>query len=103
FLDAADRAGIQVYRYQSGFTHQKVVLIDDTVAAVGTANLDNRSLRLNFEVMAVVADSGFAQQVARMLEMDLQHSRRTSAADLRARGPAFRWAVRAARLFDPIL
>ena len=56
-----------------------------------------------FEVMAVVADSGFAQQVARMLEMDLQHSRRTSAADLRARGPAFRWAVRAARLFDPIL
>ena len=103
FLDAADRAGIQVYRYQSGFTHQKVVLIDDTVAAVGTANLDNRSLRLNFEVMAVVADSGFAQQVARMLEMDLQHSRRTSAADLRARSPAFRWAVRAARLFDPIL
>ncbi|MBK8535445.1 MAG: cardiolipin synthase [Candidatus Competibacteraceae bacterium] len=103
FLDAADRTGIQIYRYQKGFLHQKVVLVDDEVAAVGTANLDNRSLRLNFEVMAVVVDRGFASQVAAMLAHDFQQSRRTSAADLRSRGWIFRWAVRAARLFDPIL
>jgi len=103
FLDGADRTGIQLYRYQDGFLHQKVVLVDDEVAAVGTANLDNRSLRLNFEVMAVVVDRTFAGQVAAMLERDFQQARRTSAADLRDRSWPFRWAVRAARLFDPIL
>lgn len=103
FLDAADRTGIQIYRYQSGFLHQKVVLVDDEVAAVGTANLDNRSLRLNFEVMALAVDRTFAGQVAAMLERDFQQARRTSAADLRDRSWFFRWAVRAARLFDPIL
>ena len=103
FLDAADRTGIQLYRYQAGFLHQKVVLVDDEVAAVGTANLDNRSLRLNFEVMAVAVDRTFAGQVAAMLERDFQQARRTSAADLRNRNWLFRWAVRAARLFDPIL
>jgi cardiolipin synthase len=103
FLDAADRTGIQIYRYQNGFLHQKVVLVDDEIAAVGTANLDNRSLRLNFEVMAVAVDRTFAGQVAAMLERDFQQARRASAADLRDRSWPFRWAVRAARLFDPIL
>ena len=103
FLEGADRTGIQIYRYQSGFLHQKVVLVDDEVAAVGTANLDNRSLRLNFEVMAVGVDRMFAGQVESMLERDFQQARRTSAADLRDRSGFFQWAVRAARLFDPIL
>ena len=103
FLDAADRTGIQIYRYQNGFLHQKVVLVDDEVAAVGTANLDNRSLRLNFEVMLVAVDRTFAGQVAAMLERDFLQARRASAADLQTRSWLFRWAVRAARLFDPIL
>ena len=44
-----------------------------------------------------------AAQVAAMLEHDFQQARRTSVADLRDRSWPFRWAVRAARLFDPIL
>lgn len=103
FLETADRTGIQVYRYQNGFLHQKVLLVDNTLAVVGTANLDNRSLRLNFEVMAVVAEGTFARQVEAMLLRDFQQSKRTSAADLRNQNQAFQWAVRAARLFDPIL
>jgi len=62
-----------------------------------------RSLRLNFEITAIVADPGFAAQVQAMLEEDFRHARRTGAADLRARSRPFRWAVRAARLLDPIL
>jgi len=54
-------------------------------------------------VMAVVVDQTFAGQVAAMLERDFRQAKRTSAADLRARGRVFRWMVRAARLFDPIL
>jgi len=103
FLEAAERTGIQVYRYQDGFLHQKVVLVDEEVAGVGSANLDNRSLRLNFEITAILVDRGFAAAVHAMLEEDFRHARRTSAAALRERGPAFRWAVQAARLLDPIL
>jgi cardiolipin synthase len=50
-----------------------------------------------------VADRTFARQAATMLERDFQQARRISAADLRGRGWLFRWAVWAARLFDPIL
>jgi cardiolipin synthase A/B len=103
FLPTAERTGIRVFRYQDGFLHQKVVLIDDAVAAIGSANLDTRSLRLNFEITAVTADPALAGQVAAMLEADFGRARPAVAADLRDRGPAFRWAVRAARLLDPIL
>ncbi len=103
FLADMDRAGIQVYRYQNGFPHQKVLLVDDDLASVGSANLDNRSLRLNFEITALAADLDFAARVAAMLEQDFRQASRTGAADLTRRGPVFRWAVRAARLLDPIL
>jgi cardiolipin synthase len=103
FLAAADRTGIQIYRYQDGFLHQKVVLVDDEVATIGSANLDNRSLRLNFEITAIVVDRGLAAEVQAMLEEDFRRARRASAADLAERSRAFRWAVRAARLLDPIL
>ncbi|MGH8320341.1 MAG: cardiolipin synthase, partial [Gammaproteobacteria bacterium] len=50
YAHEAVSAGIKVYRYQPGFLHQKVLLIDEDAAAVGSANLDNRSFRLNFEL-----------------------------------------------------
>ena len=51
--------------------HQKVVLVDDDLVAIGSANLDNRSFRLNFETMAVVSDPGLAETVEAMLSADL--------------------------------
>ncbi|HZU34500.1 MAG TPA: cardiolipin synthase, partial [Gemmataceae bacterium] len=42
--------GVKVYQYTKGMMHSKIVLVDDDWASVGTANLDNRSLHLNFEV-----------------------------------------------------
>ncbi len=86
FLEAAKRTGIQVYRYQDGFLHQKVVLVDEEVAGVGSANLDNRSLRLNFESTAILVDRGFAAAVHAMLEEDFRRARRTSVVALRERG-----------------
>ena len=53
-------SGIAIHRYQGGFLHSKHFVIDDRLAGVGTANLDNRSFRLNFEVAAVVADEALA-------------------------------------------
>jgi cardiolipin synthase len=66
-------SGVRLFRYKGRFMHHKVVLIDDDLAAVGTVNLDYRSLYLNFEETAVVADQQFARGVEAMLDDDLAH------------------------------
>ncbi|MBX7243960.1 MAG: cardiolipin synthase [Candidatus Sumerlaeaceae bacterium] len=103
YLPDTDRAGIKVLRYRKGFMHQKVMVIDDDAAAIGTANLDNRSLRLNFEVTAFVVDREFAAEAAAMMERDFELCRATGAGEYDDRSFWYRVMVRTARLFDPIL
>ena len=67
--------GVKLFRYHRGFLHQKVMLIDERLAAVGTANLDNRSFRLNFEITAFSTDRLFVDEVTRMLTADFHHAR----------------------------
>ena len=95
-------AGIEIYRYQAGFLHQKVFLIDDVVAGVGTANLDNRSFRLNFEITAIFADREVAARVERMLAADFAQARRMTREELRSKPFWFKAAARAATLAAPI-
>ena len=95
-------AGIGVYRYLPGFLHQKVVLVDDELAAIGSANLDNRSLRLNFEVMLVTVDRTFASSVEKMLSADFAQARRLTLDDARVRFIQRLW-MRLTGLFAPIL
>ncbi|MGH8398000.1 MAG: cardiolipin synthase [Gammaproteobacteria bacterium] len=96
-------AGIKVYRYQSGFLHEKVLLIDDDAAAVGSANLDNRSFRLNFELIVLTVDTGFAAQIASMLKTDFAQSRRVELEEYTDASILHRVLMGVARLFDPIL
>lgn len=95
--------GIRFYSYEPGFLHQKVMLIDDDIAAVGTHNFDNRSFRLNFEVMAVIVDHDFAREMAAMFEGDFAHAKRLDPNELDRR-PIWWWlGVRLARLASPVL
>jgi cardiolipin synthase A/B len=103
FLRAAERAGIKTLLYQDGFLHQKVMLIDDALSSVGSANLDNRSMRLNFELTTLVVNEPFAAKVEAMLKRDFSRARPVTAAEIDAKGWPYRFAVRAARLFSPIL
>ncbi|OAJ59296.1 cardiolipin synthase [Paraburkholderia ginsengiterrae] len=97
------RAGIRIFRYQPGFLHQKVVLIDSAAAAIGSANLDNRSFRLNFEIMVLTVDRGFAQEVETMLLNDFAESREIDRTEYRQAGAVRRVLMHVARLFSPIL
>jgi cardiolipin synthase len=94
--------GVKIYRYQPGFLHQKVLLVDDQVGVVGTANLDNRSFRLNFEITMAAVDRGFAGEVEAMLREDLAHSKEVPATDLESRGVLFRFLVNLSRLAAPV-
>ncbi|SMG07906.1 cardiolipin synthase [Paraburkholderia susongensis] len=97
------RAGIRIFRYQPGFLHQKVVLIDSAAAAIGSANLDNRSFRLNFEIMVLTVDRGFALEVETMLLNDFAESREIDRNEYRQASALRRMLMHVARLFAPIL
>ncbi len=96
-------AGVKVYRYQGGFMHQKVLLMDQRTSGVGTANFDNRSFRLNFEITLLVDDEAFASKVSDMLEADIQHSMEVSMKDFEDKPFWFPLAMGIARLMSPVL
>jgi cardiolipin synthase len=102
YLESAEAVGVKFYRYQSGFLHQKVMLVDEDLASVGSVNFDNRSMLLNFELTAFFADTAFAAQTAAMFETDFANCERATPGDLQKRGLFFRFAVRISRLFSPI-
>jgi cardiolipin synthase len=93
--------GVKLYRYMPGFMHQKVTLADRT-AAVGTANLDNRSFRINFEITAVVIDDEFAARVEAMFHRDFERCHRVSQHEFDRRSWGFRLLARLSRLLAPI-
>ena len=103
YLWDMDQAGVKMYRYGDGFLHQKVMLVDDQLASVGTSNLDNRSLRLNFELSILVLNKEFCRDLEKMLEEDFRNCRRIDGRDYSEKKLPFRVAVRIARLMAPIL
>ena len=84
------REGVSFDRYRGG------------KAAIGTANFDNRSFRLNFEITAVIAEPDFAADVERMFEADFARSRLMEPGELEQKSFWFKLGVRVARLTSPI-
>lgn len=103
YFDEMRRAGITMMRYRDGFMHQKVVLVDDAFASVGSVNLDNRSCRLNFEATAVVFDAGFTRDVEAMLETDFSGSYVYVTPLEQAPSLLVRYGAPVARLLAPLL
>jgi len=102
YFDQSIPYGVRIFRYRRGFLHQKVMLVDHRLAAVGSANLDNRSFRLNFEITGFSPDPAFVDEVARMLEADFEASVEARVKDFSAKPFLFRAACRIARLMAPI-
>jgi cardiolipin synthase len=96
-------AGVQILEYEPGIVHAKTLVADAQVALVGSANMDLRSFRLNFEVHALVHDATTALRLREAFEKDAAKSRRVEPLDWQAR----RWTLRvkegAARLVSPLL
>ncbi|RAH96567.1 cardiolipin synthase [Acuticoccus sediminis] len=103
YADEILRAGVKLYRYKDGFMHQKVVLVDDTVSAIGTVNFDNRSLHLNFENTVLIFERRFAAETAAMLEADFARSHLVNDEGYAAFSPVVRALAPATRLLAPLL
>ncbi|MDX3907709.1 MAG: cardiolipin synthase [Pigmentiphaga sp.] len=91
YFDELLEAGVKIWEYEDRMLHSKTLLVDDTYSFIGTANFDNRSFELNFEVMALVYGETMARHLGRQFELDLRHA---------ARVPKGQQASFARRLFD---
>jgi len=97
------RAGVQVYQYAKGMMHAKVMLIDDEIASVGTANLDNRSMHLNFEVNCLIYTADAVRRLEASFHRDFADSVQLDYRVYANRPFAGRLLENACRLLSPIL
>ncbi len=95
--------GVRVYYQPPPFVHSKLLLVDDEYAMVGSANLDQRSLRLNFELNVEVFDAALVAELARHCDTVRERSREVTLADVDGRRLVTRVIDGAAWLFSPYL
>jgi cardiolipin synthase len=95
--------GIKIYEQQPPFVHTKLFQVDDCWTLIGSANLDTRSLRLNFELNMSVYDLSFAATISRYFDRALGRSRAIALAQIDGRPLPVRLRDGAARLFSPYL
>jgi cardiolipin synthase len=96
-------AGVKVYQYTKGMIHSKVVLVDGCWASVGTANLDNRSLYLNFEVNCMIYSPDVVAELEAQFERDLEDAIRLEPGVYARRPYPGRLLENACRLMSPVL
>ncbi|WIV20108.1 cardiolipin synthase [Paenibacillus polygoni] len=102
-LEELMEAGVTFYRYQKGFVHAKVVIVDQLLAAVGSANLDMRSFYSNFELTAVMYSRRALDQLTADFEHDLQNSKQIELSEFKQRSRASKCAEVVCRLLSPLL
>ena len=101
YCESLGKAGAQIHEYGPPMIHAKMLLIDDTVGVIGTANMDNRSFRLNFEVAAAFYDRQTIARMAGRFEEDRARSRPFAP---RQRGQRLATVLESlARLASPVL
>ncbi|ALC87653.1 MULTISPECIES: cardiolipin synthase [Bacillaceae] len=97
------KAGAKVYIYENGFLHTKMIVIDDEASTVGTANIDVRSFKLNFEVNAFIYDRETSHALAELFEEDMKLSTPLTMELYEERTRMIKFKESLARLLSPIL
>jgi cardiolipin synthase len=103
FYEDLLEAGVQIYEYGPGMIHAKTMVVDGSVALVGSANMDLRSFRLNFEVHAVVRDKATAEKLEGCFTQDLSASTRLDLRSFQRRTRPRKVLEGAARLLSPLM
>ncbi|MBA3544942.1 MAG: cardiolipin synthase [Nannocystis sp.] len=103
YYDECLEAGCRIYEYLPGMLHAKYLLVDHTVAAIGSANMDVRSFYINYEVTAMLYDRGVTEQTAEVFRGQLAHALEVRR-EMRRRLPlAQRLGEAFARMLSPLL
>lgn len=97
------RAGVRIHEYRQSMLHAKTMVVDGAWGIVGSANLDVRSFRLNFEAGAIVCDADFARGLEERFLADLGEAVEVTPQTVGRRPPLARLKQGAARLLSPLL
>lgn len=97
------RANIRVYFYETGFIHAKVMLIDDHLSVVGSANFDYRSFFHNFEISALIYDQDVNHELRLQFQKDKRQSRPIKLKQWRKRSNGDKMKESIARLLSPLI
>ncbi|MDA7025416.1 cardiolipin synthase [Bacillus sp. CLL-7-23] len=97
------KAGASVFIYDNGFIHSKTIIVDEEIASVGTANIDMRSFKLNFEVNAFLYDENISKKLVLSFEKDLEVSRELTYEEYQNRKRRIRFKEAISILLSPIL
>ncbi|MCK4261336.1 MAG: cardiolipin synthase [Halanaerobiales bacterium] len=97
------KTGAKCYIYEAGFIHAKTIVVDGKVASVGTANVDIRSFRLNFEVNAFIYDTKISNQLKSIFEKDIEECNELTLALYKKRSAVIKVKESVSRLVSPIL
>ena len=103
FIDEMVKAGVKVYFYKPGFLHSKLMVADDELTCIGSANMDFRSFEHNFEINAFVYQPSFAQQMRKVFLHDMHSCERLVPSRWLKRPLKQRIAESFMRLFSPLL
>ena len=103
YYDALLRQGVRIFEYSKGIEHSKYIVIDDEWLTVGSTNLDERSMRLNFELSLLVHCRKTNGELARIFEDTITDSREITRAGF-ARRPYWEKLIESAlRPLSPVL
>lgn len=102
-LDLLLSAGVNIYFRPPPFAHNKLFLLDDDYALIGSPNLDPRSLRLNFEIGVEIYDHDFTRTMREYFSSVRNHSRAISTEEIRGRSFPVRLRDATCWLFSPYL
>lgn len=97
------KSGIKIYLFPDGFLHSKVIVSDNSVATIGTANLDDRSFEQNYEVNAIVYDRSFARLLTDDFHRDSNISRMLSYQEYLQRPWSEKLKEGFGKVFSPVL
>ena len=103
YARALANEGVTIYTYQRGFLHAKTIMIDGRMASVGSANLDFRSFKLNFEINAFIYDRRITDQLEQIFVNDIRNSRVMTPAPFNEQSPSLQFKQYFSRLLSPIL
>ena len=95
--------GVKVYYRPAPFAHTKLFVVDDAYALIGSANIDPRSLRLNFELGVEVFESEFVGELVRHVQNSITEAERYTEAQIDQRGMLRRVRDSLAWLLSPYL
>ncbi len=103
FLSDLLEAGVKVFRYKAGFLHSKLLMVDDDLTILGSANMDFRSLEHNFELTGCVYDKAFTVRMRKVFEADMMASVPVLLKVWRKRPFVTRLSESVMRLLSPLL